>query len=261
VEPSVQRYVEAFPRHAEQLLALQRILDFQAHVARRLEPGPAIAPGAARDRWQEGRPLLTPSVPSSALREALEELRPLLPAPARGVLDRLRAANVEATLPRRVEDIDAGIRGLAQATSTDADEVAGLLRIVLAPFFTAAAAPTRTLVDDADWRRGSCPICGSSPFMARLAREDGRRHVACGLCGTEWRLDRLCCPFCERADQPGLRYFTVDDDAAHRVECCDACRRYIKTVDERVSVLPTHLPAEDVITSHLDALALEQGYV
>ncbi|HIC89599.1 MAG TPA: formate dehydrogenase accessory protein FdhE [Anaerolineae bacterium] len=57
-----------------------------------------------------------------------------------------------------------------------------------------------------------------------------------------------------------LRYFTVDGDEAHRVECCGQCQRYIKTVDERVTGHPANLLIEDVITAHLDVLAAEQGY-
>ena len=103
-------------------------------------------------------------------------------------------------------------------------------------------------------------MCGSEPGMARLAADDGRRILACFLCHTEWVFDRLRCPFCEYNGPPIIRHFTVDDDNAHRVDCCDACGRYLKVVDERVMGRPSSLPVEDVITAHLDMLAKEQRY-
>lgn len=262
MDADVQRYLKAFPRHRETLLALERLLGFQARLAGRLGTAPGITEAAARETWREGRPLFSsrpPSIPAPLFQEALGELRPLLRPgqAAHAVLDHLSTAPLE---PEELAgDIDAGIRRLAEATPVDADVVAGLLRIVFAPFFRHAAAACGPWIGTVAWPRGVCPICGSRPFMARLDRDDGGRRLACGLCGAEWRFDRLRCPFCE-GDEPRLRYFTVDGDAAHRVECCDACRRYIKTVDERATTVATHLPAEDVITSGLDALAREQGY-
>jgi FdhE protein len=96
--------------------------------------------------------------------------------------------------------------------------------------------------------------------MARLSGDSGRRSLACSLCHTEWVFERLRCPFCDNTDQVQLRYFTVNGDIVHRVGCCDRCRRYIKTVDERTSVGPANLLLEDVATVHLDALAQQQGY-
>jgi FdhE protein len=172
----------------------------------------------------------------------------------------LTSSKVETLLGDLVADSDASIQRLADATSTDPDILAFVLRTVLSPFFKKQAAPYQEWVETAAWRRGVCPMCGSEPWMARLTHQEGRRILACSLCHTEWTFDRLRCPFCESDGQPLLRYFTVDDDEAHRVDCCDRCQRYVKTVDERVSGRPANLPVEDVITAHLDALARELGY-
>jgi FdhE protein len=201
-------------------------------------------------------------------RKALEGLRSLLPAGKLGqiALDRLLASslmappNIEALLNELSADSGACLQRLADATSTDPDTLAYLLRTVLSPFFEKWARPYRGWVETAAWRHGLCPVCGSEPGMARLAHDDGRRSLVCSLCRTEWVFDRLRCPFCESDDQLQFRHFSVDGDEAHRVDCCDRCQRYLKTVDERALGRPANLLVEEVITAHLDVLAREQGY-
>jgi FdhE protein len=271
MDVAFQRYVQAMPQYQEPLDLLQRILDFQATLADRLELALHVEPDVAREKWRVGRPLFAgESLPISAplFREALADLRSVLSPgePAQVALDHLLASSyltsskVETLLGDLVADSDASIQRLADATSTDPDILAFVLRTVLSPFFKKRAAPYQEWVETAAWRRGVCPMCGSEPWMARLTHQEGRRILACSLCRTEWTFDRLRCPFCESDGQPLLRYFAVDDDAAHRVDCCDRCQRYVKTVDERVSGRLANLPVEDVITAHLDALAGELGY-
>ena len=267
----IERYAQAMPQYGDALSFLQNILDFQAALADKIEPGLQIEPAVAREKWEAGEPLFadkSPAIPSPLFRQALAELRPLLPPGdvLQEVLDRLLASelvvssDLEEVLADLITDSDACIRRLADAASTTPDTVAPLLRIVLSPFFEKPAALYREWIREAGWRRGICPICGSEPWMARLDRESGERTLACSLCRTEWAFDRLRCPFCGGDDQPKVRYFTVDDDGAHRVDCCDRCQRYIKTVDDRVAGRPANLLVEDVITSHLDTLAREHGY-
>jgi FdhE protein len=271
MDADIQRYAQAMPEYGEQLNLLQRILDFQAALAEKIEPSLRIDPALARKKWQAGQPLFAGeplSFPPSLVQKALADLRFLLPPERRAqvALDRLLASSfltpphMEALLHDLLADSEACIQRLADATSADFDTMAFLLGTGLSPFFQKLAAPYRELVESAAWRRGLCPMCGSEPWMARLTHEDGRRMLACALCHTEWAFDRLRCPFCESDGQPLLRHFTLGSNEAHRVDCCDRCRRYIKTVDERVSGRRVNLLVEDVITTHLDMLAREDGY-
>jgi formate dehydrogenase maturation protein FdhE len=266
-----QRYAQAMPQYEEQLDFLQRILDFQASLAEKVKSDVHIERAVAREKWRAGRPLFADeplSIPSMVFLEALVDLRPLLPAgeEAQLALDRLlassfvRPSTVGALLDDLITDGDACIQRLADATSTAPDVLTLLLRIALSPFFEKQATPYREWIETAAWRHGICPVCGSEPWMARLASEDGRRILVCSLCRTDWTFDRLRCPFCECHDQLQLRHFTVEGDEARRVDCCDQCQRYIKTVDERVSGRLANLLVEGVITAHLDALARELGY-
>lgn len=265
------------PQYRESLLFLSKILEFQSSLADRINPGAGKRKTGqqidflnARERLQSGQPLFenrSVPIPPSLFRKALEELRFLLPQESiRSALDRLLALkqmapeNVETVLNELKTDSGSCIERLAKVTSTQADVVQFLLQTVLSPFFENQAGFYRDLVDSDSWRHGKCPICGSDPAIARLSVDDGQRILACSLCHTEWAFDRLRCPFCESGEQPFLRYFTVNDDKAHRVDCCNKCRRYLKVVDERISGRPASLPVENIVTDQLDVLAREQGY-
>jgi FdhE protein len=108
------------------------------------------------------------------------------------------------------------------------------------------------------WRKGYCPICGSPPALSLLL-EEGERCFLCSFCGHEWRTSRAYCPFCENRDQKTLYYFFSDEEKGCRVDVCDQCKKYIKTIDTRKIQRPIHPYVEQVSTLHLDMLAQEKG--
>lgn len=122
-------------------------------------------------------------------------------------------------------------------------------------------------VHQKNWLKGSCPICGGYPAIEKLRREDGRRMLHCSLCGTQWHFKRIMCPFCGNQDHSSLRYFFVEGDSpsgrdAFRVDVCDKCKKYIKTLDER-KLPETQKPdlyLENLNTLYLDVLAQKDGY-
>lgn len=122
-------------------------------------------------------------------------------------------------------------------------------------------------VDQENWLKGNCPVCGSHPAIDKLRRDDGKRMLRCSFCGTEWYFKRIMCPFCGNEEQGNLRYFFVEEGApidkpAFRVDVCDKCKSYIKTLDERK--LPESekpdLYLENLNTLYLDILAQRDGY-
>jgi FdhE protein len=267
MNPDLTCSIQAAPRSREGLAFLQDILDFQANLAERIEPDLQIERDVALAKWLAGEPLFSgglPSPPSPSLREALTGLRPLLPAggTAQVTLDQLLASQAMEQLlgSALIGDSQTLVRRVAEVTLTEPEVVDFLFGAVLAPFYQRQAAPYRAWLAEAAWRRGCCPICGCSPRIARLAAETGQRILVCSLCSTDWAFDRLRCPFCESDELPCLRHFAVDGDEAHRVDCCDRCRGYLKTVDERVTGHAANVPVEDLLTAHLDMLAQELGY-
>lgn len=113
--------------------------------------------------------------------------------------------------------------------------------------------------DMKNWLKGYCPICGSLPFISELKGE-GQRFLLCSFCGFEWQSERLKCPYCENSDHNKLHYFYVEGIETHRVDLCDSCKQYIKTVDSRKLNYEPDLNLEDITTMHLDILASEKGF-
>jgi FdhE protein len=104
------------------------------------------------------------------------------------------------------------------------------------------------------WRSGYCPICGSSPGLSILKGE-GERHYVCSFCWHEWLTPRIYCPFCDNTDSSQLHYFFSDEEPEYRVDGCDRCRRYIKTIDLRKTTRTIVPVVEAIATLHLDLKA------
>ncbi len=114
-------------------------------------------------------------------------------------------------------------------------------------------------VDLTQWMRGYCPICGSLPQISEI-KESGKRYFLCSFCSYYWHGERLKCPFCENRDHNKLHYFYEEGKDAYRIDLCDNCKQYIKTIDSRKLNHDPNLYLEDITTLHLDILAITQGY-
>ncbi|MBW2107504.1 MAG: formate dehydrogenase accessory protein FdhE [Deltaproteobacteria bacterium] len=111
---------------------------------------------------------------------------------------------------------------------------------------------------DHPWTKGYCPVCGGLPVLS-LLRDEGKRSLVCGVCGHEWDTSRIFCPFCENKDQKKRHYFFSEQEKEYRVDVCDACDTYLKTLDTRHVTRPVYCPVEQVATLHLDIQAQGQG--
>lgn len=265
----IEQYTRTFPQYKDELAFLQHTLDFQARLAEKIEPNLAIDQRAANISWQAGIPLFandTAMVSPALFFEGLNNLRHLLPdgSDAQDSLDQLlnflTDVNVRTFLKELWTDNKACVHQLVSTIPGNPEMPTFLTQTVLSPFFWKQAQPYLPWLEQADWQRGYCPMCGSEPGMSRLTQESGQRILECSVCYTEWCISRLGCPFCEDKAQVETRYFTVDGDDTYRVVCCDQCHRYLKTVDERRAGRLVNLLAEDVVTPYLDELATEQGY-
>ncbi|MBW2636778.1 MAG: formate dehydrogenase accessory protein FdhE [Deltaproteobacteria bacterium] len=116
------------------------------------------------------------------------------------------------------------------------------------------------IIEASEWSEGYCPICSREPKIGELKDEEGRRYLFCSQCGLEWPYKRVKCPFCGNEDQQELAYFTIEDEEKYRVDVCNECKRYIKTVDLRNTKEAVNLDIEDIATLHLDILANDEGY-
>ena len=134
-----------------------------------------------------------------------------------------------------------------------------LIHMSIQPSIHANVEILKDRLDLKNWLRGYCPVCGSLPRMSELKGE-GQRHFLCSFCGFYWKGERLKCSFCDNKDQEKLHYFYAEGQEAYRVDLCDKCKQYIKTVDSRKLDYEPDLNLEDITTIHLDILASEKGF-
>jgi FdhE protein len=112
-------------------------------------------------------------------------------------------------------------------------------------------------------RQGRCPLCGGAPWVS--ARREGstmegaRRMLACSLCGGEWLFGRILCPSCLEENPERLPTFTSQTHPTVRVEACETCRRYVKSIDLSEDARP--IPeVDDLVSLSMDLWAREQGF-
>lgn len=107
---------------------------------------------------------------------------------------------------------------------------------------------------------GTCPICGSLPHMLELRGKEGFRYAFCSLCRHDYRIRRLACPVCDSTDMDKLKFFTVPEEPGFRVETCEECKTYIKTIDFRGFDRRPFPALNDLESLALDFIAQDQGY-
>lgn len=214
------------------------------------------AQAAAFERAQEDRP--------SADGLAAYVVRAALP----GVLEVTMTAGTEmlreAALLRfhdgDLEGIVAGwLRGDEQ-TPTDTY----LARAAAAPVLEALPESAAGLRQpDSDDRR--CPICGGLPQLAVFtetgeALVTGERRLVCSRCAAEWRYARMTCASCGETGGANMPILADPERLPHvRVDACDACHRYLLTIDLRKD--PRAVPlADEIAALPLDLVAAERGY-
>ncbi|MCP4683077.1 MAG: formate dehydrogenase accessory protein FdhE [Desulfobacterales bacterium] len=115
------------------------------------------------------------------------------------------------------------------------------------------------LASSNSWEKGCCPICGNLPGISIL-EDDGGRSLFCGFCRHKWHVQRIFCPFCEDETGTAQNYFYSEEEPGYRVDTCDKCKKYIKTVDAREIGRRLYPDIEQVSTLHLDMKAKEMGF-
>jgi FdhE protein len=112
-----------------------------------------------------------------------------------------------------------------------------------------------------------CPLCGGAPQLAVLeasatgvtAVDGGTRRLLCATCLASWPCRRVLCPFCGEENEYKLVYFRSDAFEHLRVDACESCRRYLKSVD--LGRLGLAIPlVDEVAGASLDIWARERGY-
>jgi FdhE protein len=139
-----------------------------------------------------------------------------------------------------------------------------VVEAVLQPYAEAVAARRRDRAGRppaAGPQSSRCPVCTGPPLLGVL-REEGqgaRRTLLCGRCQTEWDYLRVVCPSCLEERFDALPVYTADAFPHARIEACDTCRRYLKTIDLTKNGLAVPL-VDDIASLPLDLWASDKGY-
>jgi formate dehydrogenase accessory protein FdhE len=106
-----------------------------------------------------------------------------------------------------------------------------------------------------------CPFCNRRPVFGLLRpKGDGSaRSLVCSFCLAEWEFRRMVCPGCGEENSQKLAVFTASEFDYIRVECCEACKTYLKTVNLTKNGRAEPM-VDELASIPLDLWAHGQGY-
>jgi|SRR5579863_2627357 len=112
-----------------------------------------------------------------------------------------------------------------------------------------------------DGTPSTCPLCGSKPIVGVLRSEgDGaKKSLICMLCAHEWAFRRIYCPACGEEREPQMAYYSAPEIGHVRVDVCDTCHTYLKSIDLTKTGLAVPV-VDELSTIPLDLWAREHGY-
>jgi len=267
---TIEKYKNITPHYGELLDILGEILILREEYRRKMKK--VIFPideGLMETKMTGGLPLIDFSAGTFDLKEPREYFTALLeiaekraPGETKEVLQMIQDGtfNFEKMISDSFNSIEDD-NDIAEDIDDDVIDLVDLfLEESLRPALEKVVEKYGKSIAKTAWAEGYCPICGKEPKIGEIREEEGRRFLFCTQCGFEWRFMRIKCPFCGNEEQQTLAYFSIEGEEKYRVDVCNECKRYIKTVDFRETKEEANLDVEDIATLHLDMLANEEGY-
>lgn len=143
--------------------------------------------------------------------------------------------------------------------STEDDCGRFFARVLLQPFAESLATRGEIPVDPSS---RTCPFCGARPVVAALRGEGdgGKRFLVCSLCSIEWEFRRILCPQCGEEHKDNLPVYVPAGFDYIRIEACETCRTYLKSIDLTREGLAVPV-VDELASASLNVWAEEQGYV
>ncbi len=212
--------------------------------AARARMPPLAADGHRRDpAWRDGLALLLSEVDNT-----------MLPAPARVVIENLRASDTDA-----VEALaDKFLRGAFDPGDTGAAlYVAAALQVYFVRLAADLPGASLRLLP----QRGLCPCCGSTPasgVVTASGRTPGTRYLYCSLCATAWNHTRAICITCGDSRSISQRHVEGHPGIV-KAETCDTCHTYAKMMYQAQDTMVDAF-ADDLATLGLDIMVAEAGW-
>jgi formate dehydrogenase accessory protein FdhE len=257
----------AYPFAAEGLRFYARIATFQKSLYAEFQKALADSPKISADRPLRDELDLFLLLPRfSGFVSVIQQIAPVpLAQAAAGLAQKGPAGwqraieafwHAEPESPASMDDAEQ-----AQATegreATDSDRL--LAWIFLQPY-AEYLADHREIVA-IDGTPSTCPLCGRKPIVAVLRSQgDGaKKSLICMLCAHEWDFRRIYCPTCGEEREPQMAYYSAPEIAHVRVDVCDTCHTYLKSIDLTKTGLAVPV-VDELATLPLDLWAREHGY-
>jgi FdhE protein len=238
------------PDAAELLTFLAALTEYQQSVAERWRAVANASPGARVLRESLDAVWIVSQVPDAL--SWLERSAPPGLAAAMPGLRRLPGSTWRGRLDDLLSDRNAGSGPHEEAQLFVVEAVLQPVAEQLADIAPVPAGETGT---------SRCAFCGCHPVVGAL-REEGqgaKRTLTCALCAREWTYLRVVCTSCGERRFDALPVYTADQFPGARIDTCETCRTYMKTID--VTKDGTAVPiVDDIATVALDLWARERGY-
>lgn len=249
----------SYPFSAEGLRYYARLAAFQKSLYRQIETALADSPGISADRPLRDELdlfLLLPKFP-----EFLSVVEQIAPAPLAHASTAL-AHKGPAAWQHAIEDFWHGEPELTGGQTDNAqvessDQV--LAWMFLQPYAEYLA--DHREIGVVDGTPSTCPLCGGKPAVGVLRSEGdgGKKSLICMLCAHEWAFRRIYCPACGEEREPQMAYYSAPEIAHVRLDVCDTCHIYLKTIDLTKTGLAVAV-VDELATVPLDLWANEHGY-
>jgi FdhE protein len=272
---TIEDYKSANPHYTELLDIMADILILRAEYLNNIkDPIFCVEENLITKKMEGGLPLIDftgnkydLSRPKEYFNSLISIAKKRMPEVAQNIIDIVNSPHfdwekmIRASFDRKAAETDNQELLVGREAEENIDLIDLFTEESLRPELEIIAEKYREIVEKSNWSEGYCPVCGKEPKIGEIRdEEEGRRYLFCHQCGSKWHFHRIKCPFCGNEEQHSLAYFEVEGEERYRVDVCNKCRRYIKTVELPKSSEEPNLDVEDIATLHLDMIAYDEGY-
>ena len=142
------------------------------------------------------------------------------------------------------------------STPISSEELQSLLFVLSRIFFKSMKKSLN--VDNIYWEEGKCPVCNAIPSISMIDEGDKRKYY-CSFCETIGHYKRIGCPSCLSEDPTLVDVMYAENDNNVRIDACNSCKSYVKTID-RSKAVPKSIEEADLLSLPLDIVAQNKGY-
>jgi formate dehydrogenase maturation protein FdhE len=256
----------SYPFATEGLRFYTRVATFQKSLFEEMQKALADSPKISSDRPLRDELdlfLLLPKFPGFL--SMIEQIAPVPLAHAAAGLAQKGPAGWQHAIEDfwyRDPELDVGaddIEGQSIDRSATTNPDRGLAWIFLQPYAEFLAGHRESMI--VDGTPSTCPLCGCKPVVGVLRSEgDGaKKTLICMLCANEWPFRRIYCPACGEEREPQMAYYSAPEIPHVRVDVCDTCHTYMKSIDLTKTGRAVAL-VDELATVPLDLWAREHGY-